>query len=131
MSSTEMKLAEVFAVLKPDFSVDTVPVTPSIYVELDSKFDRFRNHVLISEHQFSESWPTWERHPGGDEVVVLLSGRVEMVLRQAQGDKCVELTQPGSFVIVPAGIWHTAKTTVSTRMLFVTPGEGTENRAQV
>lgn len=127
----EMKLTEVFAVLKPDLSVDTVPVTPSIYAELDSKFNRFRNHVLISEHEFSQNWSTWERHPAGDEIVVLLSGRAEMILRQTEGDKYVELTQPGSFVVVPAGTWHTARTSVSTRMLFVTPGEGTENRAQV
>ena len=131
MSNTEMKLAEVFAVLKPDLSVDTVPVTPSIYAELDSRFNRFRHHVLISEHEFSESWSTWEQHPAGDEIVVLLSGRAEMVLRQTEGDICAELTQPGSFVVVPAGTWHTARTSVSTRMLFVTPGEGTVNRVEI
>ncbi len=126
-----MDLAEVFAVLRPDLSVDTVPVTPSIYAELDSRFNRFRNHVLISEHEFAESWPTWERHPAGDEIVVLLSGSAAMVLRQAEGDRVIELTRPGAFVVVPAGTWHTARTSVPTRMLFVTPGEGTENRAQV
>lgn len=131
MSSAAMDLAEVFAVLRPDLSVDTVPVTPSIYAELDSRFNRFRNHVLISEHEFAESWPTWERHPAGDEIVVLLSGSAAMVLRQAEGDRVIELTRPGAFVVVPAGTWHTARTSVPTRMLFVTPGEGTENRAQV
>ncbi|QID18430.1 cupin domain-containing protein [Nitrogeniibacter mangrovi] len=128
MSSTAHKLANVFAVLKPDLSVSTVPVTPSIYTDLDTHFDHFKGHVLISEYAFTADWPTWERHPAGDEVVVLLAGRVEMVLRTAEGEACIGLDQPGSYVVVPAGTWHTARTSVPTRMLFVTPGEGTENR---
>jgi mannose-6-phosphate isomerase-like protein (cupin superfamily) len=131
MSRPELKLAEVFAVLKPDLMVDTVRVTPTIYEELDSRFDQFKNHVLVSEHEFSMSWPAWERHPAGDEIVVLLSGRVEMVMRKDGNDECVSLTEPGSFVVVPAGTWHTARTSVATRMLFVTPGEGTEHRTEV
>jgi hypothetical protein len=38
------------------------------------------------------------------------------------------LRDAGSYVVVPKGVWHTARTSVATRMLFVTPGEGTENR---
>jgi hypothetical protein len=39
-----------------------------------------------------------------------------------------ELTEPGAFVVVPKGTWHTARTAAPTRMLFITPGERTENR---
>lgn len=131
MSSRELKLAEVFAVLKPELSVETVRVTPTIYEDLDSRFDRFKNHVLVSEYEFSESWPAWERHPAGDEIVVLLSGQAEMVMRKNDVDECIPLVESGSFVVVPAGTWHTARTTVATRMLFVTPGEGTEHRVEV
>lgn len=131
MSSPNIKLAEVFAVLKPDLSVETVRVTPTIYEKLDSGFDGFKNHVLVSEYEFSESWSTWERHPAGDEIVVLLSGQVEMILQKDGDDECISLVEPGSFVVIPAGAWHTARTSVATRMLFVTPGEGTEHRAEV
>ena len=131
MSGPGLKLTEVFAVLKPDLSVDTVRVTPTIYEELDSRFNQFKNHVLVAEYEFSESWPTWERHPAGDEIVVLLSGQAEMVLRKNGDDERISLTEPGSFVVVPAGTWHTARTSVATRMLFVTPGEGTEHRTEV
>jgi quercetin dioxygenase-like cupin family protein len=41
----------------------------------------------------------------------------------------VSLTEPGSFVIVPKGTWHTARIAKPTSMLFVTPGEGTQNKA--
>ena len=130
MPAIAPKLAEVFAVLNPDLSVNTVPVTPSIYTDLDTNFNHFKGRVLISEYAFTTDWPTWERHPAGDELVVLLAGRVEMVLRTADGDEIICLDQPGKYVVVPAGTWHTARTSVPTRMLFVTPGEGTENRAE-
>jgi mannose-6-phosphate isomerase-like protein (cupin superfamily) len=131
MPGSRLKLAEEFAVLKPDLQVATIQVTPAIYEEMDSRFDQFKNHVLIAEHAFSESWPTWERHPAGDEIVVLLSGQVEMVMRRNGSDECIPLNDPGSYVVIPAGVWHTARISVATRMLFVTPGEGTENRAEV
>ena len=50
-----------------------------------------------------------------------------MILQSDDGEQTVRLNTPGSFVIVPKGTWHTAKTSTPTSMLFVTPGEGTEN----
>ncbi len=131
MSDARKKLAEAFAVLKPDLSVETISVSPTVFEELDSKFNGFKNHVLISEFEFTEDWPTWEQHPAGDEIVVLLSGKAELVLRKDNADEFVSLTESGTYVVIPAGTWHTAKTSVPTRMLFVTPGEGTENRTEV
>ena len=40
----------------------------------------------------------------------------------------IELHDAGAFTIVPKGTWHTAKTTVPTKMLFITPGAGTEHK---
>ncbi|MBU1189753.1 MAG: hypothetical protein KKC01_12060 [Gammaproteobacteria bacterium] len=60
-------------------------------------------------------------------MVVLLSGRVEFVLRRESGDESIILEDPGSFVIVPRNTWHTARVAQATSVLFVTPGEGTEN----
>ncbi|MFY0665082.1 MAG: cupin domain-containing protein [Natronospirillum sp.] len=125
--SEAFNLTDVFAVLKPDLSVETVNVSPTIYEELDEKFDQFRSHVLVAQYAFTEDWPTWERHPAGDEIVVLLSGKADMMLRVDGKDERVSLNQPGSYVVVPAGVWHTARVAEKTRMLFVTPGEGTEN----
>lgn len=124
-----MNLKELFAVLKPDLSVDMVRVSPGIYEELDARFDNFRSHVLISIHEFDSDWNVWERHPAGDEVVVLLSGAARMALRVATGEEVVELAEPGSCVVVPRNAWHTAYVTVKTSMLFITPGEGTQNSA--
>ena len=50
-----------------------------------------------------------------------------MIVRTESGDEHVELTETDAYVIVPRNTWHTAKVTTPTRMLFITPGEGTEN----
>ena len=112
------------------FDADVVPVTDTLYAELDERYGGFAGHSLIACHTFDSDWPTWEVHPNGDEFVMLLAGEAELVLATADGDKRVSLSESGQFVIVPRGTWHTARVQESARMLFVTPGEGTENREQ-
>tara|TARA_R110002111_G_scaffold129458_3_gene194098 strand:+ start:104 stop:499 length:396 start_codon:yes stop_codon:yes gene_type:complete len=114
-------------VLKPELLLDQLEASPDIYQKLDENYDQFRSHTLIAAHQFTEDWSTWEMHPHGDELVVLLSGQAVLLLRQEAGDEPVVLNKPGAFAIVPKGTWHTARISEATSMLFVTPGEGTEN----
>lgn len=128
MSETAHSLPQTFAVLDPRLRLTPVAVTPQLYADLDRDFDDFRGHALIAEYAFERDWPTWECHPAGDELVLLLAGRARMCLRAIDGEREIALTEPGAYVIVPAGIWHTARIDVPTRMLFITPGEGTENR---
>lgn len=124
-----MNLKEMFAVLTPDLGVQPVAVGPGLYEDLDRNFDGFRGHVLVSTFEFDGDWPTWERHPAGDEIVVLLSGSARMLLKTGNGDRQVDLSEPGEYLIVPRNTWHTARISSATRMLFVTPGEGTENQS--
>jgi mannose-6-phosphate isomerase-like protein (cupin superfamily) len=124
-ADARMNLESTFVVLHPDHSATTVPVTPAVFEEIDRRFDGFKHRVLVSCYSFDSDWSTWERHPAGDEIVCLLSGAARFVF---QDGRTVELRAPGEFAIVPKGDWHTAKTTVPTTMLFVTPGAGTEHR---
>jgi mannose-6-phosphate isomerase-like protein (cupin superfamily) len=124
----QLDLLSTFAVLHPDHSATLVDVTPAIYEELDERFDGFRGRLLVSCFGFDSDWPAWERHPAGDEIVCLLSGDVKMVLDRDGAEEVIHLRDTGSYVVVPKGTWHTARTSVATRMLFVTPGEGTQNR---
>ena len=121
-------LKSTFVVIDPRLRAHEVPVTDTIYRELDERFDRFAGHSLVAVHSFDADWPTWEMHPHGDEVVCLLSGRAEMRLAESGGERSALLEAPGAFLIVPRGTWHTARIREATTMLFVTPGEGTENR---
>ena len=73
------------------------------------------------------SWATWERHPAGEEVVVVISGRVTVVQELDGVENRIELTE-GEAAINPRNVWHTADIAEPCRMLFITPGQGTEHR---
>jgi len=122
------RLNEDFVVMRPNQNVDPVPVTSELYAELDARYGKFAGHTLVAWHEFSSDWNSWERHPAGDELVVLLHGAATMIVRAADREHSLSLTAPGDYCIVPAGLWHTAHVSRPTRMLFITPGEGTENR---
>jgi mannose-6-phosphate isomerase-like protein (cupin superfamily) len=125
-----LQLDRTYAVLGPDLRVTPIPVTPGVYEELDARFAGFKSHVLVSLFAFDRDWPTWEIHPAGDEIVVLLSGRATLKLQTREGERQTVLSEAGSYFVVPRNTWHTAKTSEHTRMLFITPGEGTENRIE-
>ncbi len=115
-------------VLNRDAQATPLEVTDTFYQDLDTQFDGFKGHTLISRFDFDQDWPSWEIHPHGDEVVYLLSGDVDFVLETTQGEKTLRVNEPGSYVVVPQGTWHTARPHKPTCMLFITPGEGTQNR---
>jgi quercetin dioxygenase-like cupin family protein len=121
-------LASMFVVLQPDQRGALVENGPGVFEELGRRFKGFKGHALIATFAFDADWATWERHPAGDELVCLLSGKVTLILDRDGTRETVELQKAGEYVLVPKGTWHTARTRVPTWMLFVTPGEGTENK---
>ena len=124
-------IGRVGLIIAPDASVVAREYSDTFYEELDRDFDGFRGHWLVQKFEFSSDWPTWEIHPHGDEIVMLLSGAATFVLRQPDGsDQSVHVDQPGMTVVVPRNTWHTARTDAECAMLFITPGEGTTNAEQ-
>ena len=81
--------------------------------------------VMISRSQ--RDWTFWERHPGGDELVVVLSGHLTLVQDHDGREERVEL-QGGKATINPRGVWHTSDVHEAGDVLFITPGRGTEHR---
>jgi quercetin dioxygenase-like cupin family protein len=82
----------------------------------------------MSAFTFSGPWGTWERHPAGEELVMLLSGAATLLLDESGVTRTVSLANVGEYVLIPPGVWHTASTHVPTTMLFLTPGKGTEHK---
>jgi len=73
------------------------------------------------------TWTSWERHPAGDEVVVVLSGHQTLIQDVDGKERRIEL-RAGQAVINPRGVWHTADVHEPGSVLFITPGRGTEHR---
>ena len=120
-------LATERAIFTPSLEAKTKALSPTFYPKLEAEFNGFAGHVLISQHHFAEDWPTWEVHPAGDEFVTLITGDITLVLWQDQQEHALRLSTQSDFVIIPKGVWHTARVHSPTTMLFVTPGEGTKN----
>jgi mannose-6-phosphate isomerase-like protein (cupin superfamily) len=109
------------AVPLPDFSW-----SPESMAEYHERFasDGTEGRLVCVLAQ-DETWDSWERHPAGEEVVVLLSGRVDLV-QDIDGEERVVELHPGQAVINPAGVWHTAHVHEPGLGLFITPGTGTQ-----
>jgi len=94
----------------------------------EPELDRFGRGWLITEFEFSSDWPRWEMHPQAEELIYLLSGAAVLLLERPFGLQEVPLSGRAA-VVVPKGTWHTAKVSQPSRMLFVTMGHGTRQRA--
>lgn len=82
---------------------------------------------LVSVLAHREDWKGWERHPAGEELVVVLSGRLRVIHDLPGGESSVVLG-PLEGLVNPSGVWHTADVLEEGLGLYVTPGVGTEHR---
>lgn len=117
-----------FIVLSPDKKAFIEPADQTLYDRIDKTYNSFIGHELVSCYEFESDWPSWEVHPHGDEIVLLISGEVEFLLEEEAGETCVTLKEQGEYMIVPKGVWHTAKTQTRSKLLFITPGQGTQHK---
>ena len=100
--------------------------SPEYLAGYEARFaDDAKEGRLVCVTAQDATWDSWERHPAGEEVVVLLSGRVDLVQDLDGVEQVVEL-RPGQALINPAGVWHTARVHEPGMALFITPGRGTE-----
>lgn len=124
--SEQLDIASDFIVLSPEKVATIEKLDSTLYERLNKNYNEFKGHQLISSYEFSEDWPTWEIHPKGDEIVILLTGQATFILQLDTGEKVINLEKKGAYVVVPRGTWHTAKITVKAKLLFITPGEGND-----
>jgi mannose-6-phosphate isomerase-like protein (cupin superfamily) len=82
---------------------------------------------LVGSFTYPDTWDNWERHPGGDEIVHLVSGAVDMILDLPDGHRTIAV-RAGRTVVIPAGIWHTAVVHEPGHAIHITFGEGTDHR---
>jgi mannose-6-phosphate isomerase-like protein (cupin superfamily) len=120
-------LAAAAFVLQPGGDGAVRPFGADFYQALERDFTGFTGCILVQRHSWETPWPSWEMHPAGDELVVLIEGDTDLVLWRDGSETVLRVDTPGRFVAIPRGVWHTARPHRPTTMLFVTPGEGTLN----
>ncbi|TCS43356.1 hypothetical protein BCF53_102383 [Reinekea marinisedimentorum] len=130
MKAIVRNIEEEFVVLSPEKQASVQVSDALLYQRLSKEYGNFSGHELIAAYEFEKDWNTWEMHPHGDEVVLLLSGCITLILKLPQGLESFTLNRSGSYLIVPKGVWHTAATNTKSKLLFITPGEGTENKSE-
>ena len=83
---------------------------------------------LVSMYTFTESWPMWEMHPAGEEVVLCTAGAMTLHQEFPDGSTAKVTIGPGEYAINPRGTWHTADIAEEATALFITAGSGTQHR---
>ena len=118
---------QTYVLLAADGAATAVPGGAAFWTQPEGAIDAFGHGWLITESEGEIDWPHWEMHPEADEFVYLLSGEADFVLQLPEGVTTLQLRGRAA-VVVPRGVWHTAKLLAPTRMLFVTMGAGTQHR---
>lgn len=83
--------------------------------------------ATIGLFRFSGKGP-WERHPDGDELIVVLDGGGEITVLEEEASEPVRAELcPGKLFVCPRGLWHRPVATPSMTALYVTPLAGSEH----
>jgi quercetin dioxygenase-like cupin family protein len=78
----------------------------------------YRNGAIFVGHYSGNT--EWERHPGGDEIVMSIEGSTTVVLLVNGEEHRIDLSS-GELVVVPQGSWHRFEGSTDLKVLSVTP----------
>ncbi len=117
---TAFELSEVNVGLDRDGQARLIKCTPGPPSRIDG--------LVIGAPYMTQSAPhAGEMHPDGDEILYLVSGRVDVVLEEDGAERVVEMS-PGQGIVVPKGVWHRVVIREPSRLVHITPGPGGEHR---
>ncbi len=83
--------------------------------------------VIGAPHMTRNAPHNGEMHPDGDELLYLISGRVDVIIEENRRERSVELG-PGQAFVVPRGVWHRVSLREPSQLLHITPGPGGDHR---
>jgi mannose-6-phosphate isomerase-like protein (cupin superfamily) len=102
-----------------DFSASMIPDRPDPQIPVEGATFGIATMTQNSPHD-------GERHPDGDEVLYLISGRVRVVFVESDHEDIEML--PGDGLLVPKGVWHRVDILEPTQIVYLTPGPNNEYR---
>jgi mannose-6-phosphate isomerase-like protein (cupin superfamily) len=113
-----------FLHLQGDGSGTPIAVGPDFW---QTTIKTIRSGWLVTAGRAVADWEHWEMHPQGEELIMLLSGSIELVVEDDEGEHVVPM-EPGQLYLMRRGVWHRARVKQPGDMLFATAGAGTQHR---
>jgi mannose-6-phosphate isomerase-like protein (cupin superfamily) len=95
------------------------------YIAQHCQADRPGRLVMIETSPVS--WDTWECHPEGDEIVIVIEGEGEFIQQSTDGEIRIPVGR-GDTVVNPKGVWHTADITTPIKAVYITPCPQTHHK---
>jgi len=82
---------------------------------------------LVMIETTAADWSTWECHPLGDEIVIVLEGDGTFIQQVDGGEQHIDVS-PGDTIINPKGVWHTADVVSPIKAVYITPCPETDHK---
>jgi mannose-6-phosphate isomerase-like protein (cupin superfamily) len=139
MTDNTIDLMKKYLLLEPDGATVLLPGGGDFWSQLMSgnATDPGIRRLIGSEHgrllsvlSMNADWTNWEMHPMGDELLFMLEGTATFLLELPDAVTEVVLNA-GRLLVIPKGVWHTAKVGELARLLAITTGKGTEHRPTI
>ena len=136
MAEDTFDLLKNYFLLEPDGAAIVLPGGMDFWSQLMSgeASDPGIRRLISSEHgrlltvlTMNADWTNWEMHPVGDELLFMLEGSATFLLELHDGVREVALNA-GRLLVIPWGVWHTAKMSGPVRLLGITAGHGTQHK---
>ncbi len=104
---------------KLTFLADRTPETPP--QDADKAFatlSDYRDGAIFIAHYAGNS--EWERHPAGDELVMVVEGETTLFLLSGVSETS-HLLRAGEFLVVPKSSWHRFESPKGVKVMTITP----------
>lgn len=126
-----LDLQRTYLHFTPSHDIETHRAGAKFWADLMSEKLRLDGRMVGCARLRKGPLDHWERHPAGDEFLMLLSGAMSLVLEQADGKITRTRMKKGQACIVPKGLWHTFVVAQAGELMFATAGDGTTHRRVV
>jgi mannose-6-phosphate isomerase-like protein (cupin superfamily) len=123
------RLSKTFVHLKNDGDAEPVKATPQFWRTVSSGKRRYDRLVSVFEFRSSKDLHSTmqEMHPEADEVLFLISGALDLILDQPDGEQTVTL-RVGEATFVPRGVWHRLVIRKPGKLLSINSRTGMQGR---
>lgn len=112
--SEPIDLSRVTLGLKRDGTANLLPTRAGLPPRVDG-------YTVSAPHMTRNPPHNGEMHPDGDEVIFLISGRIDIEL-EVNGAATLSEVFPGQALVVPRGTWHRLLLREPSQILHITPG---------